>query len=65
MRPAGQTQKEAANLSATMKPFLDMFAREDLVIVDLVATADHGMQGLLGVLAQHIPPQHKLHLAQS
>ena len=48
-------------LSARFEPFLDLCAREDLIIVDLVATPHHGMQGGLGMPLQHIPPQHKLH----
>jgi len=42
-----------------------MLAREDLIIVDLVTTAHHGVQGCLGVLTQHIPPQHKLQRSQT
>ena len=38
-----------------------MLAGKDFIVVDLVPPAYHGMQGRLGMLTQHVPPQHKLH----
>ncbi len=53
------------DLPACVKPLLNMLAREDFVIVNLVTTAHHGMQRGLGMLTQHIPPQHKLRRSQT
>ena len=55
------TSAGVTNLSAALEPLLHVGSREDLIIVDLVSTTHHGMQWLLAMLPQYIPPQHKLH----
>ena len=60
MRSAKKWCFAGSYLSASLEPLLIMLPREDFIAIDLISSSHHGMQGCLGMLTQHIPPQHKL-----